>query len=103
MVSCFVTVTELRQYFIVNNQLTILMFISIHFSGHCQVSYNNSSQHMRFWYLHVYHMRKAYFKAHVGVSSMARDLNFILKLHLHIYFVYVSSNVSGDTLHLLLA
>ena len=35
--------------------------------------------------------------AHSDVSSRARGLNFGLSLHLHPYFVYASSEDSGET------
>ena len=34
---------------------------------------------------------------HADVSSEARDLNFGLSSHLHPYFVYVSSQGSGES------
>ena len=38
--------------------------------------------------------------ANADVSSEARDLNFDLSFHLHPYFVYASSEDSGEPAHI---
>ena len=55
-------------------------------------------QYMRCGYLA--HMGKTSFKRHSRVSSVARVLNYVRSLHLDSYFVYASSEVSGETAHM---
>ena len=38
--------------------------------------------------------------AHAAVSSRARCLKFVLSLHLHPYFVFASSQGTGESVHL---
>ena len=44
-----------------------------------------NGQHVRFCYVLTYEPQT---KAHTDISSRAKGLNFVLPLHLHVYFVY---------------
>ena len=47
---------------------------------------------MRFWYLYIAYERKPPINEHADNSSGARGL----RLHLHPYFVYLSSEGAGE-------
>ena len=49
---------------------------------------------------HLSHLRKPSIKHHADISSRTRGPNFGTSLHLHPYFVYASSEGSGEYVHM---
>ena len=68
------------------------MFINIHKNRNCKEA--------RTWDLVlIAYAQEPPLNAHAEVSSSARCLNFGLGLHLYPYFMYASSEGSGESVH----
>ena len=59
-----------------------------------------SGQHTKFRYLSHNYAQMLLINTHDDMISYPRGLNFILSLHLHPYFVYVSRKGSGESDHM---